>query len=163
MIVKINLKPKPEVEVISINQPIRLNNIYYNYNDAKILKAAMPDLDYLYELMQQYPDMVIELSSHTDSRGNDEFNMKLSQRRADSAMNYLLAKGIAPERIQAVGYGESMLLNNCGNDVKCSEEEHQLNRRTEFKIISGPTNIEIKKQITRERGKIIDTKTIKEK
>lgn len=123
----------------------------------------MPDLDYLYELMQQYPDMVIELSSHTDSRGNDEFNMKLSQRRADSAMNYLLAKGIAPERIQAVGYGESMLLNNCGNDVKCSEEEHQLNRRTEFKIISGPTNIEIKKQITRERGKIIDTKTIKEK
>lgn len=163
MIVKINLKPKPEVEVISINQPIRLNNIYYNYNDAKILKAAMPDLDYLYELMQQYPDMVIELSSHTDARGNDEFNMKLSQRRADSAMNYLLAKGIAPERIQAVGYGESMLLNNCGNDVKCSEEEHQLNRRTEFKIISGPTNIEIKKQITRERGKIIDTKTIKEK
>ncbi|HQN57810.1 MAG TPA: OmpA family protein, partial [Saprospiraceae bacterium] len=88
---------------------------------------------------------------------------KLSQRRADSAKNYLVAKGIVPERIQAVGYGETMLLNNCGNDVKCSEEEHQLNRRTEFKIVAGPTNIEIKKQITRERGKIIDTKTIKEK
>ncbi len=160
---KINLKPKPEIEVVSINQAIRLNNIYYNYNDAKILKAARPDLDYLYELMQQYPDMVIELSSHTDARGNDEFNQKLSQRRADSAKKYLIDKGVADERIKAVGYGETQLLNKCGNDVKCTEEEHQLNRRTEFKIIAGPTNIEIKKQITKERGKVIETKTIKGK
>ncbi|HQW95215.1 MAG TPA: OmpA family protein [Saprospiraceae bacterium] len=160
---KINLKPKPEIEVVSINQAIRLNNIYYNYNDAKILKAARPDLDYLYELMQQYPDMVIELSSHTDARGNDEFNQKLSQRRADSAKKYLVDKGVPDERIKAVGYGETQLLNKCGNDVKCTEEEHQLNRRTEFKIIAGPTNIEIKKQITKERGKVIETKTIKGK
>lgn len=84
-VVKINLVPKPEIEVISTNQPIRLNSIYYDYNDAKILKASKPDLDYLNELMIQYPTMVIELSSHTDSRGNDEFNQKLSQRRAESA------------------------------------------------------------------------------
>lgn len=160
---KINLKPKPEIEVVSINQAIRLNKIYYNYNDAKILKAARPDLDYLYELMQQYPDMVIELSSHTDARGNDEFNQKLSQRRADSAKKYLVDRGVPDERIKAVGYGETQLLNKCGNDVKCTEEEHQLNRRTEFKIIAGPTNIEIKKQITKERGKVIETKTIKGK
>jgi len=162
-IVKINLKPKPEIEVISTNQPIRLNSIYYDYNDAKILKASKPDLDYLNELMIQYPDMVIELSSHTDARGNDEFNQKLSQRRAESAKNYLIEKGVVAERIQAVGYGESVLLNNCGNDVKCSEDDHRFNRRTEFKIISGPTSIEIKKQITKERGKVIDTKTIETK
>ncbi|MCO6460190.1 MAG: OmpA family protein [Saprospiraceae bacterium] len=162
MFIKINLVPKPEIEVVSINQAIRLNNIYYKYNDARILKAAEPDLDYLYELMQQYPDMVIELSSHTDSRGNDEYNQKLSQRRADSAKEYLVKKGIAEDRIKAVGYGETQLLNNCGNGVKCSEKEHQLNRRTEFKIIAGPTYIEIKKQVTKKRGKVVDTKTIKD-
>lgn len=161
IVVKINLKPKPEIEVVSTDQPIRLNNIYYDYNDAKILKASRPDLDYLYELMNQYPDMVIELSSHTDSRGNDEYNLKLSQRRAESAKKYLVEKGIAEDRIQAVGYGETALLNQCTNDVKCSEEEHRFNRRTEFKIVSGPTSIEIKKQITKERGKVVDTKTIK--
>ncbi len=113
--------------------------------------------------MIQYPTMVIELSSHTDSRGNDEFNQKLSQRRAESAKNYLVDKGIDTARIQAVGYGETMLLNNCVNDAKCTEEEHRFNRRTEFKIISGPTSIEIKKQITKERGKVIDTKTLETK
>jgi len=162
-VVKINLVPKPEIEVISTNQPIRLNSIYYDYNDAKILKASKPDLDYLNELMIQYPTMVIELSSHTDSRGNDEFNQKLSQRRAESAKNYLVDKGIDTARIQAVGYGETMLLNKCVNDAKCTEEEHRFNRRTEFKIISGPTSIEIKKQITKERGKVIDTKTLETK
>ncbi len=161
MILKINLKPKPEIEVISINQPIRLNNIYYDYNDAKILKESEGDLDYLNELMIQYPTMVIELSSHTDARGNDEYNMKLSQRRAESARNYLISKGVAEARVLPVGYGESVLLNKCLNDVKCTDEEHRFNRRTEFKIVSGPTSIEIRKQITKERGKVIDTKTIK--
>ena len=149
--------------MISINQPIRLNNIYYDYNDAKILKESEADLDYLNELMIQYPTMVIELSSHTDSRGNDEYNLALSQRRAESAKIYLLSKGVADERIQPVGYGETVLLNKCVNDVKCTDEEHRFNRRTEFKIVSGPTSIEIRKQITKERGKVIDTKTIKNK
>jgi len=160
---KINLLPKPEVLVISVNQPIRLNSIYYDYNDAKILPESEPDLMYLYDIMQEYPTIVIELSSHTDSRGGDDFNLALSQRRADSARDYLLAKGIAPERIVAVGYGETQILNKCVNGVKCTDEEHRFNRRTEFKITSGPTSIEIKKQVVKERGKIIKSETIKEK
>lgn len=160
--VKIDLKPKPEIEVVSTNQAIRLNNIYYDYNDDKILKESEGDLDYLYDLMIQYPTMVIELSSHTDARGNDEYNMELSQRRAESAKNYLIKKGLDTARIEAVGYGESVLLNHCLNGVQCTDDEHRQNRRTEFKIIAGPTMIEIKKVITRERGKVIDSKTIEE-
>ena len=160
---KINLKPKPEVIVVTLNEPIRLNNIYYDYNDAKILPESEPDLNYLHDIMLEYPTIIIELSSHTDARGGDEFNQKLSQRRAESARNYLLAKGIAADRISAVGYGETQILNKCTNDVKCTDDEHRFNRRTEFKITSGPTSIEIKKQEVRERGKIIKSETIKGK
>ncbi len=77
----------------------------------------------------------IELGSHTDSRGNDEYNLKLSQSRANSAVNYIVGKGIGKERITAKGYGETKLINSGANNVKCSDEEHQLNRRTEFKIV----------------------------
>lgn len=160
---KINMKPKPEVIVVTLNEPIRLNNIYYDYNDAKILPESEPDLNYLYDIMMEYPTIVIELSSHTDARGGDDFNLKLSQRRAESARNYLIAKGITPERIVAVGYGETQILNKCVNGVKCTDDEHRFNRRTEFKIISGPTSIEIKKQEVRERGKVIKSETIKGK
>ena len=111
----------------------------------RVLPSAEKDLAYLAELMEQYPDMVIELSSHTDSRGEVDYNKKLSQRRANSAKNWLVTEGIDAKRIKAVGYGESKLLNKCRDKVKCSEEEHQLNRRTEFKIIAGPQTIEIKK------------------
>jgi outer membrane protein OmpA-like peptidoglycan-associated protein len=90
--------------------------------------------------------MVIELSSHTDARGSDDYNMKLSQRRADGVKKYLMDKGIAENRIVAKGYGETQLVNNCGNGVKCSDDEHLQNRRTEFKILSGPTSIEVSEQ-----------------
>ncbi|MBP7184405.1 MAG: OmpA family protein [Saprospiraceae bacterium] len=147
---KMNLRPippkEPEEEVIVINQPIRLNSIYYDFDDDKILPDAETDLAYLYDLLQKYPDMVIELSSHTDSRGNDEYNKKLSQRRADSAKKWLVNKGIVDNRIKAVGYGETQILNQCTNGVNCSDDEHRLNRRTEFKIIAGPTSIKIEKR-----------------
>jgi peptidoglycan-associated lipoprotein len=163
LVYKIELKPKPEVQVISINQPIRLNNIYYDYNDAKIIKESEDDLNYLKTIMDDNPTIVIELSSHTDSRGSDDYNLKLSQRRADAARDYLIKKGVAPDRIVAKGYGETQLLNKCANGVDCTDEEHRLNRRTEFKIISGPTSIEIKKQVTKERGQVIKTEIIKGK
>jgi peptidoglycan-associated lipoprotein len=146
--VKLKMKPKePETEIVSINQPIRLNNIYYDFDDTKILSDAERDLNVLYDLMEEYPDMVIELSSHTDSRGTTPYNKDLSQRRANSAKEWLVREGIASERIQPVGYGESKLVNGCSNGVRCTEEEHQLNRRTEFKIIAGPQTIEIKREI----------------
>lgn len=149
--VTMNEKPEDETELVYINQPIKLNNIYYDLDDDKILPDAEDDLGYLLELMENYPDMVIELSSHTDSRGSDDYNLKLSQRRADSAKRWLVNNGISPERIKPVGYGETRLLNRCKNNIKCSEAEHRLNRRTEFKIIAGPQTIQIKKEVFKER------------
>lgn len=157
---KINLKPRePEFEIYSTEEPIRLNNIYYDYNDDKILLASEQDLNLIFDLMKQYPDMVIELSSHTDARGDDDYNMKLSQRRANSAKTWLVKKGIVAERIQAVGYGESKILNKCLNDVECTDDEHRFNRRTEFKIVSGPTSIKIEKKRlkgSKEEGTVIE-------
>ncbi len=144
--------PVEEYEEYTINEAIRLNNIYYDYDDDKILTDAEDDLSIIFDLLNQYGDMVIELSSHTDSRGITGYNQKLSQRRAESAKSWLLAKGIAPERINAVGYGEELILNRCTNGVKCSDDEHRFNRRTEFKIISGPTTIKIKKTRLRKKG-----------
>jgi outer membrane protein OmpA-like peptidoglycan-associated protein len=85
--------------------------------------------------MSQNPTLRIELSSHTDSRGKDSYNLRLSQQRAEAAVNYLVNKGIEPSRMVAKGYGEARLLNHCGNGVQCSEDEHQANRRTEIKVL----------------------------
>ncbi|HHS95482.1 MAG TPA: hypothetical protein ENJ45_02750, partial [Phaeodactylibacter sp.] len=123
----------------------QLPNIYYNFNDASIRPDAKIDLDALASLLQQYPDIEIELASHTDSRGDEESNNKLSQRRAENAVEYLVSKGIAPSRMTAVGYGESQLRNGCSDGVDCTEEQHQYNRRTEVKVtkISQEINIQL--------------------
>lgn len=156
----ITLKPMPkepevveeEYETITTNQPIRLNNIYYDLDDTKILPDAEIDLNVLYGLLIKYPDMVIELSSHTDSQGTSRYNDDLSQRRAESARKWLLDKGIVAERIVPVGYGEQQIINRCVNGVRCPDDEHRINRRTEFKIIAGPKTIEIKKDVIKGRG-----------
>lgn len=140
------MPPESDVEILTINEAIRLNNIYYNYDDDKILKDAEQDLYAIMDLMTKYPDMTIELGSHTDSRGDDTYNQKLSLRRANSARRWLLNKGITGDRITAKGYGETVILNNCTNGEDCTDEEHRYNRRTEFKILSGPTTIEVKKK-----------------
>ena len=81
--------------------------------------------------------MVIKIESHTDSRGGTRYNKKLSDRRAKSTRDYIISRGIAADRIQsAIGYGESQLLNKCANRIKCTEEEHQLNRRSYFYIVN---------------------------
>lgn len=122
------------LDPIAINKPIRLENIYYDFDKADIRADAAIELDKLVKIMQDNPTIWIELGSHTDSRGNDQYNQWLSQRRANSAVQYIIDRGIAKNRITAKGYGESQLLNECTNGVKCTEAEHQLNRRTEFKI-----------------------------
>lgn len=85
--------------------------------------------------MKDNPTLWIELGSHTDSRGNESYNKKLSQRRADAAVQYLIEKGINKNRIEAKGYGDSRLLNSCSKGLICPETEHQQNRRTEFTIV----------------------------
>jgi peptidoglycan-associated lipoprotein len=130
---------KLEMEQIIINKPIVLENIYYDLDKSDIRPDAAAGLDKLVTIMKDNPGITIELSSHTDSRADDKYNMNLSQRRAESAVEYIIAHGISRQRIVAKGYGETKLINRCKNDVKCTEEEHQQNRRTEFKVTSMGT------------------------
>jgi len=113
----------------------RLDNIYYDFDKYNIRKDAAAILDGLVKTLKDNPTLKIELSSHTDSRGSDKYNMTLSQKRAQAAVDYIVTRGIARDRMIAKGYGESKLLNRCANGVKCSEAEHQLNRRTEFTVL----------------------------
>ncbi len=158
---KLNLKPVPpppppppvdEWEVYETNTPIELGNIYYDYDKANILLEAEEDLTVLLELMNKYSDMVIELSSHTDARGKAPYNQQLSQRRAQSATDWLVERGVAIERIKPVGYGEEQIRNECTEGVKCDDDTHRYNRRTEFKILSGPTSIKIEKKRLKKKG-----------
>lgn len=130
------VKLKLEMEEIVVNKPIVLENIYYDLDKYNIRPDAAQGLDKLVKIMKDNPEIKIELSSHTDSRADDKYNMVLSQRRAESAVKYITDHGIAKDRITAHGYGESRLVNRCTNGVKCSEEEHQANRRTEFKVVA---------------------------
>lgn len=145
---------EPEYETITINQSIRLNNIYFDFDDWKILPDAEKDLSNLLDLMNKYPTMVIELSSHTDAQGVSNYNQKLSQRRAESTKQWLIDKGVSDERVKPVGYGEAQILNQCVNGVRCDDDEHRFNRRSEFKIIDGPQTIEIKKEVLKGAQKI---------
>lgn len=120
---------------IVLYKPIVIENIYYDFDKWNIRPDAAVELDKIVTLLLENPQIIIELGSHTDSRGSFQYNEVLSQRRAESAVQYVISKGISPERITAKGYGEYQLVNNCSDGVWCSEEDHQMNRRTEFKVI----------------------------
>lgn len=111
--------------------------IFYETSSARITPASKKIIDEtLLPLLNSKP-VSIELMSHTDSRGNDDYNMSLSQQRANSVVNYLVSKGISRSRLSAKGYGESRLVNRCSNGVECSENQHQRNRRTEFRVLNN--------------------------
>jgi hypothetical protein len=112
-----------------------LKSVDYYFNLWQIMPMSEPELNQLVKLMEDNPNLRIEISAHTDSRLEDQYNMWLSQKRADSVLEYLTQKGIAKDRINAVGYGETRLINRCRNGVICTEEEHLVNRRTEFVIL----------------------------
>ena len=115
----------------------RLENIYYNYGQFFIRPDAAKELETkLIPLLRKYPEMQIEIRSHTDSRSSDTFNTKLSESRARAVVDYLAARGIDTSRVKAKGYGESELLNECSDGIICDEAQHQANRRTEFKILA---------------------------
>ena len=119
---------------INITQ-LGLEPIYYDLDKWDIRDDAKPTLNKLATILFENPGIVIEMGSHTDSRGSDSYNQKLSQKRAQSVIDYLSQKGIAAQRLIAKGYGETQLVNRCNNGVDCSEEEHQENRRTTFKVV----------------------------
>jgi outer membrane protein OmpA-like peptidoglycan-associated protein len=122
-------------DMLKTGSVIRLNNIYYHFNDAQVRPDATPTLKLLVDLMKAHPEMEIELASHTDSRGTAAYNLQLSRQRAIHLTQYLLAYGIDSQRVKPVGYGESHLKNHCGDGMECSEKEHQQNRRTEVRIL----------------------------
>ncbi len=127
-------------ELIAVEDGIKklkTEMIHFDFDKSYIRKDAAVELDKMVEVMNEYPNMVIKIESHTDSRGSKAYNEYLSDRRAKSTRKYLISKGIAPERIEsAVGYGEERLLNECDGTVRCTEKAHFLNRRSEFIIVN---------------------------
>ena len=123
---------KQEKELLILNTA----PIYFDNDKFNIRKDAALELKKVIEILNKYPELIIELRSHTDSRADDEYNLKLSKKRATSSVQWILNKGVNPARITGKGFGETQLINNCSNGIKCSEEEHQLNRRTEFVIVN---------------------------
>ncbi len=125
-----------ELEPLQINTTYQIENIYYDYNKWNIRPDAAAELDNLVGILKDNPAVTIELGSHTDSRGSASYNLQLSEKRAQAAVEYLLAaSGIDSGSLQAKGYGETNLVNRCRNGVSCSAEAHQENRRTELKIV----------------------------
>lgn len=134
-----------QLEPLVVDKPMAVPNIYYDYDKWDIRPDAAVELNKLAKVFLDNPGITFELSSHTDSRGGDLYNLVLSDARAKSAVDYLVRQGVPPERLIARGYGETVLVNGCSNGVACTEEEHQANRRTEFKVLSkdgdGPASV----------------------
>ncbi|TRW97922.1 OmpA family protein, partial [Flavobacterium gawalongense] len=108
--------------------------IYFDFDKSDIRIEAALDLEKILDVLNQYPAMKLDIRSHTDSRGSFKYNEALSDRRAKSTINWLIKNGVAKNRLVGKGYGENLLVNNCSDGVKCTEDEHQLNRRSEFII-----------------------------
>ncbi len=131
------LNPKAELAVgEDLNKVLDLNPIYFDLNKFDIRPDAEVELQKVIAVMKQFPKLKIDVRSHTDSRNSHEYNMRLSQRRNVATMKYIIENGgISPSRLTGRGYGETQLLNGCADGIACSEEMHQLNRRSEFIIV----------------------------
>jgi outer membrane protein OmpA-like peptidoglycan-associated protein len=126
---------------MEVGQTFVFENIYYDFDECDFRDDSQAELDRLVQMMKDNPGMEVELASHTDQRGEADYNMRLSQCRAESVMNYLVGKGINKSRITPVGYGESRLLKDCSGGEGCDTTGktdcpcHKKNRRTEVKIL----------------------------
>ncbi len=139
-LVNLDISIKKLKDLIAIENGIRklkTDMIYFDFDKFNIRSDASLELDKVVNVMNEYPEMVIKIESHTDSRGNDAYNKYLSDRRAKSTRDYIIAKGINAARIEsATGYGEEQLINECKNGVRCSGTKHELNRRSEIIIVN---------------------------
>lgn len=128
-----------QLEKIVLGKAIKIENIYFDLAKYNIRPSAAKELDKIVNLMTENPDIIIELSSHTDCRASFKYNMTLSDNRAKASAGYIVSKGVSITRITGKGYGETKLVNDCACEDKvisrvCTEEEHQANRRTEFQV-----------------------------
>lgn len=126
-------------EGLDLAKILDLNPIYFDFDKWNIRPDAEIELQKIIVAMEKYPQLKIDVRSHTDSRGSDAYNLKLSEKRNQATINYLVEVGkIDAQRLSGKGYGETELLNTCSNGVKCTKEEHELNRRSEFIIVQKP-------------------------
>ena len=124
-----------ELSEVDLAKILGIRIIYFDLNKSLIRNDAALELQKIADIMKAYPQMKIDVRSHTDSQYASEYNQKLSQKRAESTRDWLINQGIAPERLKASGYGESKLINVCADGITCTEAQHQENRRSEFIII----------------------------
>jgi outer membrane protein OmpA-like peptidoglycan-associated protein len=127
------LTPEPP----KVDEKFVVQNVYYDYDKAEVKPESYPALDEIVRMLNTYPNMEIELSAHTDSKGSDEYNQRLSEARAQSVVDYLVSKGIAKERLVAKGYGETQPVAPNTIDGKDNPEGREKNRRTEFKVLKN--------------------------
>lgn len=134
-----NISPIFNLELCAENadcgNSIKLNKIYYDFNKSTLRAEAYPELEKLLRFLIDNPTAKVELSSHTDARGSDNYNNKLSEGRAKSVVDYLVSSGISRTRLIPIGKGETQILNHCKNGIKCTDDEHLFNRRTEMRVI----------------------------
>ncbi len=139
--VKLTIELDPKDTVASIGQDLakvlNLNPIYFDFDRSFIRADARLELEKVIAYMNEYPSVKIDVRSHTDSRGKDSYNLALSKRRNKSTIKYIIERGISENRLTGRGYGETQHVNECSNRVKCSEEQHQLNRRSEFIVVEN--------------------------
>lgn len=142
------VKKNVSLTPLIIGNQIVINPIYFDYNRALIRDDAQYELENIVTVMTNHPGVVIKIESHTDSRGGKDYNRKLSDRRAKATRDYIASRGISKDRIEsAVGYGEDQLLNDCDDsNKKCSDADHQKNRRSYFYIVKGGENIKARQQ-----------------
>jgi len=135
-VLNINLAMESSVEFVEVREQkmIKTKTIYFDLDQSSIRLDAAIELNKVIAILMKYPSLKIEIKSHTDSRAPSDYNLKLTNDRAKKVIAYIVANGIDPSRVSGRGYGETQLLNNCAKGVKCSEAEHELNRRTEFII-----------------------------
>ena len=130
------LKATLSLSAMTKGSIMELESVYYDLDKATLRPSAIEELDELASIMMRNKTISIELSSHTDSRASTDYNLDLSQRRAQACYDYLVSKGLSSDRIKPVGYGESRLVNNCKDGVECPDSKHQQNRRTEIEILT---------------------------
>lgn len=132
---EVKLYPMREFKYRIPDKLIDVDKITYIIDTSSPTQKACKQLDKVVSILEKYPEIRISINVHTDSKGIAEYNLKMTQERAESILNYLINKGINPDRLGSIGFGSTQLLNNCTPEVRCFESQHEINRRTEFVVI----------------------------
>lgn len=131
-----NISDTSQFRVITaVNSIVKINNIYFDINSNRLRPDSKNELNEFVQVLNEYPEIRIEIRAHTDSQGDAAYNLELSERRAEAVVNYLVQRGISESRLTFKGFGDTMPVNECSKGVNCSDEKHQENRRVEFKIL----------------------------